>query len=69
MSDFARFLLLITSSFGITCALYWYVVRPFNVTRVIFGMKPLPRTKKQSAAVENLELIPRLESDRKASGW
>lgn len=69
MSDFTRFLLLTTSSFGITCVLYFYVIRPFRVTRVIFGMKPVSRTKKQSTAVENLELIPRLESDRKVSGW
>jgi hypothetical protein len=47
MPDLFRFVFLTISSFGITCALYWYLVRPFNVTRVIFGMKPLAPSKKQ----------------------
>jgi peptidoglycan/LPS O-acetylase OafA/YrhL len=46
--DLIRCLLLTTSSFGITCLLYWYLVRPFNLTRVIFGMKPLPSREKVS---------------------
>ena len=60
MPDFVRFLLLIITSFGITCALYWFVVRPFNVTRVIFGMKPVSHKKKQASEEENLELIPQV---------
>ena len=43
MPDISRFIMLTISSFGITFVLYWFVVRPFNITRVIFGMKPLPR--------------------------
>jgi glucan biosynthesis protein C len=58
MHDLIRFILLITSSFGITCALYWFVVRPFNITRVVFGMKPVPRRKREPAVEESLELIP-----------
>jgi len=65
MPDFARFLLLIISSFGITCAMYWFLVRPFSITRVIFGMKPLrPRTE-QALVTENLELIPEIIAERK----
>ena len=60
MTDFVRFLLLITSSFGITCALYWFAVRPFNITRIIFGMKPVSHKKKQASEEENLELIPQV---------
>jgi len=59
MHDLSRFLLLLVSSFGITCTLYWFLVRPFRVTRVIFGMKPLPRRKKEVPAEETLVLIPR----------
>jgi len=60
MTDFVRFLLLITSSFGITCALYWFAVRPFNITRIIFGMKPVSRKTKQAMVPEKLELIPQV---------
>lgn len=67
MSDFTRFILLTTSSFGITCVLYWFVVRPFNITRVVFGMKPVSHRKKQPAVPENLELIPQVITDRKVS--
>jgi peptidoglycan/LPS O-acetylase OafA/YrhL len=60
MPDMVRFLLLTSSSFGITCVLYWFVVRPFNLTRVIFGMKPVSRAKKQAPVPEDLELVPQV---------
>lgn len=28
------------TSFSLTVSVYWFLIRPFNVTRVIFGMKP-----------------------------
>jgi peptidoglycan/LPS O-acetylase OafA/YrhL len=65
MADFPRFLLLIVLSFGITCAVYWYLVRPFTFTRIIFGMKPLPRKAKQTARKEKLELVPQLVVNKK----
>ena len=58
MPDFYRFVILTISSFGITCVLYWFLVRPFNVTRVIFGMKPLARENKPATLPERTELIP-----------
>jgi peptidoglycan/LPS O-acetylase OafA/YrhL len=63
--DLARFILLTSSSFVITCMLYWYFVRPFNFTRVIFGMKPVTRKKEQDRLPENLELIPQLADGRR----
>lgn len=45
MPDLVRFFILTISSFGLSCVLYWYLVRPFNFTRVIFGMKPLARSQ------------------------
>jgi len=65
MADFPRFLILIVSSFGVTWAMYWYLVRPFNFTRVIFGMKPQKRKVKHAGMEENLELIPQVVIDRK----
>ena len=64
MPDFVRFLILTVSSFGISCALYWFLVKPFNVTRVVFGMKPVARSKRQATLPENLEVRPQLVSDR-----
>jgi peptidoglycan/LPS O-acetylase OafA/YrhL len=64
MPDFYRFIILTISSFGITCVLYWFLVRPFNVTRVIFGMKPVSRSKKRAIEPEDLELIPQVVIDR-----
>jgi len=43
MADLLSFVLLTVLSFGITAALYWYLVKPFNLMQVIFGMKPRPR--------------------------
>jgi hypothetical protein len=51
MPDFLRFVILTISSFGITSFLYWFLVRPFNITRVIFGMKPVVRNNKQALKV------------------
>ena len=41
MPDLIRLLILTLSSFVISATLYWYLVRPFNLLRVIFGMKTL----------------------------
>jgi hypothetical protein len=58
MSDFVRFILLIISSFGISSALYWFLVRPFNITRVVFGMKPVARGTDFAPAENKLQVIP-----------
>ena len=36
----------------------WLLVRPFNLTRVIFGMKPVVRSRKQIVEPERLVLMP-----------
>ena len=70
MPDFMRFVILTLSGFGITLGFYWFLVRPFNIARVIFGMKPLPRSEKAGNIEENLQLMPQavIESElRKAN--
>jgi fucose 4-O-acetylase-like acetyltransferase len=57
MLDIYRFIILTISSFGLSTALYWYLVRPFNITRVIFGMKPLPRRQNIALERRNLEVV------------
>jgi len=39
--DFAKWMIIFVSSFAIIMVLYEVTVRRFNVTRVLFGMKPL----------------------------
>jgi glucan biosynthesis protein C len=34
------------SSFTLSASIYWFLIRPFNLLRVIFGMKWLEKTKK-----------------------
>ena len=65
MADFARFHILIVSSFGVTCALYWFLIRPFSFTRLIFGMKPLQVSKKTMGMREEMELVPQLLVEKK----
>jgi peptidoglycan/LPS O-acetylase OafA/YrhL len=60
MPDLVRFIILLPSSFVMTCVLYWYLVRPFNFTRVIFGMKPVARKRKVNVLPEQVELVPEL---------
>ena len=42
--DLAKWAIIFTSSFVIIMAIYEFIVRRFNVMRVLFGMKPLLRT-------------------------
>lgn len=59
MPDLVRLLILTVSSFVISAMLYWYLVRPFNLTRVIFGMKPLAGSRSVSTiAQQGTELVP-----------
>jgi glucan biosynthesis protein C len=45
--DLLKFVIIAASSFALVMALYEFLVRRFNVMRVLFGMKPL----KQAASV------------------
>ena len=35
-----KILLLLLLSFGLAISIYWFLIRPFNILRVIFGLKP-----------------------------
>jgi peptidoglycan/LPS O-acetylase OafA/YrhL len=64
MPDLFRFLILSSSSFLISAGLYWFLVRPFNLTRVLFGMKPVIHQKENSIRVAGPELVPGVVADR-----
>lgn len=62
--DIVRFFILTLSSFALSSALYWYLVRPFNLTRMLFGMKPKARINEPSGLPVNTELIPEMVVER-----
>jgi peptidoglycan/LPS O-acetylase OafA/YrhL len=43
ISDVLKWLIILLASFGIIMALYEFLVRRFNVLRVLFGMKPIAK--------------------------
>jgi glucan biosynthesis protein C len=45
--DSVKWLLIALSSFALVLVLYEFVVRRFNILRILFGMRPLPNTKKR----------------------
>jgi peptidoglycan/LPS O-acetylase OafA/YrhL len=38
-----KVLIIMTSSITLILSIYWFVIRPVNVLRIMFGMKPLPK--------------------------
>jgi len=48
ISILSKVILITTSSLSVTVATYWFLVRPFNVLRIIFGMKRLRKAKKEA---------------------
>jgi glucans biosynthesis protein C len=44
-SNWSKFAVIMPCSFLVTVCLYYYLVRPFNVMRFLFGMTPLPSVK------------------------
>ena len=53
------------SSFGITVVIYWFLIRPFNVVRYIFGMKWLPKVSHETFPKGQLKTIPVLSENHK----
>ncbi len=51
VSDFGKYLIIMLTSFVTCVLLYEYLVRRFNVLRVLFGMKPLHRSARPIPAV------------------
>jgi len=43
-----KVILITTFSLSVTVATYWFLIRPFNVLRIIFGMKRLKKEKIES---------------------
>jgi hypothetical protein len=52
--DWLKFLFILTASFLVSVGLYEFLVRRFNLLRILFGMKLLPKT----SALQPLETSP-----------
>ena len=55
--DGLKFVVILSGSFAVSMCLYEFLVRRFNVMRVLFGMKPL----KRAASVATRPVQPALE--------
>jgi glucan biosynthesis protein C len=53
-----KVILIFTTSLSLIISVYWFLIRPFNVTRILFGMKPLRKKEKTDALHQaNMELV------------
>jgi len=50
-----KVILIFTTSLCMILSVYWFLIRPFNTTRVLFGMKPLGK-KENTVAVPQAEM-------------
>lgn len=58
-----KVLIIMTSSLTLILSLYWFIIRPLNVLRVIFGMKPLPK-REQTRLVSLAVAEQRCDAER-----
>ncbi len=52
-----KVIIVLLSSFTLTTAIYWFLIRPFNLSRIIFGMKKTEKTKKDPGISNSLEPV------------
>ena len=52
-----KVIIVLLSSFTLTTSIYWFLIRPFNLTRIIFGMKKTEKTKKDPGISNALEPV------------
>ena len=45
-----KVLLITATSFTLTVAIYWFLIRPFNVLRFVFGMKWITKESQVSSS-------------------
>jgi glucans biosynthesis protein C len=52
-----KVLIVMFSSFTLSASIYWFLIKPFNLTRIIFGMKRLEKTKKEPEISQAIETV------------
>jgi len=58
MTAFWKAILITLSSLSLTVAIYWLFIRPFNVTRIVFGMNRLKNESKVYSGIWPLKPTP-----------
>ena len=53
--------IVLVSSFALTTSIYWFLIRPYNLFRIIFGMKRIDKPKTDTA-IDHI-LVPALVKD------
>jgi peptidoglycan/LPS O-acetylase OafA/YrhL len=48
-----KVLLITTTSFTLTVAIYWFLIRPFNILRFVFGLKTIKRENPAQSKILN----------------
>jgi glucan biosynthesis protein C len=51
ISILSKVILITTSSLSVTVVIYWFIIRPFNILRIIFGMKRLRKEKTEEVTL------------------
>ncbi|OFY73465.1 MAG: hypothetical protein A2V46_08780 [Bacteroidetes bacterium RBG_19FT_COMBO_42_7] len=52
-----KVVIVLLSSFTLTTAIYWLLIRPFNLSRIIFGMKKLEKTEKDQGTCQATKTV------------
>lgn len=52
-----KVIIVLLSSFTLTTSIYWFLIRPFNLLRIIFGMKITEKTKNHPGTAKALEPV------------
>jgi peptidoglycan/LPS O-acetylase OafA/YrhL len=52
-----KVVIVLLSSFTLTTAIYWFLIRPYNLSRIIFGMKKLEKTEKEQGTSQATETV------------
>jgi glucan biosynthesis protein C len=52
-----KVIIVMFSSFTLSASIYWFLIRPYNLLRIIFGMKKLEKTKKDSEISHVIEPV------------
>ena len=52
-----KVIIVLLSSFTLSTSIYWFLIRPFNLPRIIFGMKRLEKTKKEPEISQAIETV------------
>jgi peptidoglycan/LPS O-acetylase OafA/YrhL len=57
LTAFTKMVIILVVSFTVTIAIYWLMIRPFNLFRITFGMKKIEKSRNEYSKNYNLEEV------------